>query len=301
MLSEITIRCFLHVAQHLSFTKSSQDLFMSRQAVSKQILLMEERLGVKLFDRTTNQVELTAEGRQYQAFFTSVVNDFEMMFGVVNQASMPRRQIQIGYMIGLLIDQRIIDVFGDHKRRRTAAALMIERHDVLDIETRLLNGQLDMAFTYIPLEDKKYKDFSYIILEHAEYVIAASKNHPRVNENTTYSDFDGERAIYWKLNDSDDAVCRRDYIAIWRDIGITVIPARQCTLLSSAYSELLLGNVVMLCDAKSEICMFPGILTYPLPKRENFGCVLSSSACAEAKELTESFRKYEIPPYIFES
>ena len=42
---------FLRVAQNKSITKTSADLYVSPPAISKQIALLEEELGIKLFVR----------------------------------------------------------------------------------------------------------------------------------------------------------------------------------------------------------------------------------------------------------
>ena len=168
------------------------------------------------------------------------------------------------------------------------------RYEPHVIESRILSGQLEIAFNTIPMHSEIYKDFSYIILEHAEYVLVATNNHPKVNEDTVLSDFDGEQAIYWNMDNSADIICRKNFNSAWFDTGINVIPSIQCTLLSTAYTELLLGNAVMLCNAKNEICAFPEIRKFFLPKRDYFGCVWSRKAPPEIQEFAEDFRKYEV-------
>jgi DNA-binding transcriptional LysR family regulator len=119
--------------------------------------------------------------------------------------------------------------------------LQIRRYDPQIIESKLLSGHLDMAFTTIPARSK-IKDFSYIVLEYADYVLVTSKNHPKVNENTSLSDFNGEQAIYYNEENSDDIICRKNFNATWSGYGINVIPSIQCTSLSAAYTELMLGK-----------------------------------------------------------
>jgi len=50
------------VAQHLSFRKAAEHLFITQPAVTLQIKALEEDLGVRLFDRRGNQIFLTAQG-----------------------------------------------------------------------------------------------------------------------------------------------------------------------------------------------------------------------------------------------
>ena len=58
-----SLRYFIEVAETLSFTKASQNLFVSQPGISQQIHLLETQLGVKLLNRTTRNVTLTEEGK----------------------------------------------------------------------------------------------------------------------------------------------------------------------------------------------------------------------------------------------
>jgi DNA-binding transcriptional LysR family regulator len=57
------LRVFVAVAEELSFTGAAQRLQMSQQPVSATVRRLERQLGVRLFDRTTRHVSLTAAGR----------------------------------------------------------------------------------------------------------------------------------------------------------------------------------------------------------------------------------------------
>ncbi len=57
------LRAFEAGARHLSFTKAAEELFVTQAAVSHQVKLLEQDLGVDLFRRMTRKLALTAEGR----------------------------------------------------------------------------------------------------------------------------------------------------------------------------------------------------------------------------------------------
>jgi DNA-binding transcriptional LysR family regulator len=54
---------FVAVAEELNFHRAAERLTMAQPAVSRIVLEMEERLGVKLLQRTTRKVRLTESGR----------------------------------------------------------------------------------------------------------------------------------------------------------------------------------------------------------------------------------------------
>lgn len=61
------LRAFEAAARHLSFKQAAHELHVTAGAVSQQVRLLEERLGVQLFQRLTRQVVLTAAGEAYLA------------------------------------------------------------------------------------------------------------------------------------------------------------------------------------------------------------------------------------------
>ena len=67
-MNDLQIDYFMAVATNLSFTKTSEELFVSQPAISKQISLMEKELGVKLFIRNNKKTTLTKAGELYYEF-----------------------------------------------------------------------------------------------------------------------------------------------------------------------------------------------------------------------------------------
>ena len=62
-LENFRIVAFRAVAEHLSFRKAAEDLYLTQPAVSLQIKALEEDLGVQLFDRAGSHIQLTEAGR----------------------------------------------------------------------------------------------------------------------------------------------------------------------------------------------------------------------------------------------
>lgn len=55
-------KVFYYVAISLSFSEASKQLFISQSAVSQSIKVLEKKLGISLFIRSTKRVQLTPEG-----------------------------------------------------------------------------------------------------------------------------------------------------------------------------------------------------------------------------------------------
>ena len=61
-MTDFRLKVFLSVANHLSFTKASQELFISQPAISKHIQELESDFETRLFERRGNSIALTASG-----------------------------------------------------------------------------------------------------------------------------------------------------------------------------------------------------------------------------------------------
>jgi DNA-binding transcriptional LysR family regulator len=72
-----TIESFVRVAHSGSFTKAARQLGLSRALVSRRIIELEARLGVRLLNRSTRSVSLTTEGRAYLSRCKQVLDDME--------------------------------------------------------------------------------------------------------------------------------------------------------------------------------------------------------------------------------
>lgn len=78
------VRCFEAAARHLSFTRAAAELAMTQAAVSYQIKLLEERLGVPLFLRGPRGVALSETGRMLAPSVTGAFTDLREAFAMVS-------------------------------------------------------------------------------------------------------------------------------------------------------------------------------------------------------------------------
>src|SRR3954467_14564363 len=66
------IRAFEAAARAESFAQAADELHVTPAAISRMVQLLEQRLGVTLFERKANRLVLTAAGRAYQSGLTQV-------------------------------------------------------------------------------------------------------------------------------------------------------------------------------------------------------------------------------------
>src|SRR5471030_3081734 len=65
--SQLELEAVVAVAHHGGFRVAARELDMSSSALSHAVAALEARLGIRLFNRTTRSIALSAEGEQFVA------------------------------------------------------------------------------------------------------------------------------------------------------------------------------------------------------------------------------------------
>jgi len=86
------LQSFLVTAQQLNFTAAAQVLNITQGAVSRQIISLEERLKVRLFNRHARGLTLTSKGLE---FLPLIENAMGQIHRAVDQVSNDKRQIKL--------------------------------------------------------------------------------------------------------------------------------------------------------------------------------------------------------------
>jgi len=132
---------FAQVVEDGGFSSAARTLGIAKSAVSRHVGLLEQRLGVRLLNRTTRQLHLTEAG---ESFFQSCRLILEEAEGAVRRA----RDLQ-DEMIGTL-NMTMPSAFG---RRYVIPVLqsLMEAHPRLDVRLHFQDAYLDLVANGIDL------------------------------------------------------------------------------------------------------------------------------------------------------
>src|SRR6218665_2878441 len=84
------ITAFVQAVETGSFTAAATRIGLSKSAVGKSVATLEERLGVRLLDRTTRRLALTAEGAD---FYQSCLRVLAELDGAESRATARRAEV----------------------------------------------------------------------------------------------------------------------------------------------------------------------------------------------------------------
>jgi DNA-binding transcriptional LysR family regulator len=103
-VGEMTV--FAQTVEDGSFSKAARSLRLSPSAVSKLVARLEDRLGVRLIQRTTRRLALTAEGRLFYDRCREILDDIAAAEELVSASRLrPRGILRVGLSHGFGMSQ----------------------------------------------------------------------------------------------------------------------------------------------------------------------------------------------------
>ena len=93
-MSDFRLKAFYSVAHNLSFTKASQELFVSQPAITKHVRKLESLYGVRLFwNRKGNTISLTHAGEVLLEHCERILSAYRHTTCICSTTNMPVNSI----------------------------------------------------------------------------------------------------------------------------------------------------------------------------------------------------------------
>lgn len=156
---------FIEVARHRNFTKAAHALHISQPSISKMIKVLEEELGVPLFNRTTRQIELTDAGKAVLREAQHIVTSFQNLKSeLADVIDLKTGSILFGLppMVGASFFPNIIGRFNQIYPGVTIKLIEVGSRQV---EEGIEDGSLDIgvvALPVMPLREESFEMFSFV-------------------------------------------------------------------------------------------------------------------------------------------
>ena len=195
MLNEAMLRSFLLLAREGSYTKTARQLYLSQQAVSKQMARLEEDLGCTLFRRDGGRLVLTEAGQVY-------CDAFSRMDGILEEAKRRAGQMDDSWdntlVIGVLdamILPPVIRELNRRFRRLYPDIKLTYKNNTTGLRPWLEDGTIDTAFSLA--DDCPAQEGLVVIpIRTVREMLAVSADHPLAAEGAGYLDFRSEPVLF---------------------------------------------------------------------------------------------------------
>lgn len=147
-MTSFQIKCFLTVAEYLSFTEAANRLFIAQSSLSRNVSNLEKELGLQLFVRTKKYVRLTPAG-------AILFEDFARLEQQINDSVQRARKAQTdlegNLRIGIIENQRSEHFLPQsiNSLRQTRPNLNIDllRGNFRELREALERRDIDIALT----------------------------------------------------------------------------------------------------------------------------------------------------------
>ncbi len=136
------IKSFIKVAEFENFSKAAETLGYAQSTITTQIQLLEDELGVSLFDRIGKKVFLSEKGRQFLAYANSMAKLEEEALETISNTETPSGILQIG-IIESIIFSTAKPILEEFLLKCPAVTLKVKIGTNLELLNLLEKGLLD--------------------------------------------------------------------------------------------------------------------------------------------------------------
>ncbi|MCG8708602.1 LysR family transcriptional regulator [Brenneria sp. 4F2] len=169
-----TLKYFVQVYEDRCLTRSAQKLFITQQALSRQILNLETELGVTLFLRNSRGMSPTAMGDFLYAKATTAINGIAALESDIRTRQRNQRlRYRLGFSPGTLQSLGVPRVMAFLAAYHEAECELSEHADI-ECEARVDRGALDMALTVRPENNPRLR---YTSIKQERIVLITNQRH----------------------------------------------------------------------------------------------------------------------------
>ncbi|WP_053157855.1 LysR family transcriptional regulator [Pseudomonas sp. Pf153] len=144
------MRIFAQVMESGSFTAAADKLGLSKQFVSRKLMELEQRLGVRLLNRSTRRLDVTPLGQRYYEAALRLLSEIEQVEqGISGQTSEPRGTLRLSAPLSFAVAHlgSLLPLFLQRYRDVSVEV------DLSDRSVDLLGEGYDLALRIGVLED----------------------------------------------------------------------------------------------------------------------------------------------------
>ena len=168
------LQTIVALAEYGSFIATAALMKTSQPAVTRTVKHLEDTLGVKLFDRSTRSVQITAAGKEFAAVAARMLNDLKITVGSMRELADQRRGQIVVSSIMSVANGKLPQMVAAYRLNHPAVELYVRDgvHGTVIEDVR--SGVADFGITYL---DELPDPFVSMPLGHEEFAVVLPRNH----------------------------------------------------------------------------------------------------------------------------
>jgi DNA-binding transcriptional LysR family regulator len=191
---------FRAVAQLNNFRRAAESVHLSQPAFSRRIDKLEHALGVRLLERTTRRVELTAVGRDFERRVRHLLDELDnTLLGIRGVAATRMGEVTVA-CVPSTVNYYLSQVIGRYHRQAPKVRVKVLDAGANEVLAAVARGEADFGINFMGAQEGDL-DFTPLIEE--RFVAACRRDHPLAKM----------RRVTWSQ------LSEYDYIAVSRTSG----------------------------------------------------------------------------------
>ena len=236
---------FVKAAETLNFSEAARQMYIAPQSFGKQIALLEEELGQKLFERTTREMKLTVFGEECYERFSGPMRALERNFEQMCELG-GNRGIRIGIFSALSRQNVVSPIVAAILAHYEDKDINISMMGMGELQTAVQNNKIDLGITVTHDREAGWKNCSLFPIAHYPAQIAVSKNHSWFKKEvvfpTEFKDSNFVRMDLPQYSDMDyfaNIPCKRVIVVEnYETMNLEVDSGRAFAVMSSKIDEM---------------------------------------------------------------
>jgi DNA-binding transcriptional LysR family regulator len=176
------LRIFLALAEELHFGRTAERLGISQPGVSEAVRVLESRLGVKVFDRTSRRVRLTLAGEALKHSLAPALAAVDQALADTSGLSRAvRGLLRVGFVLtteGPALSQ-LIAAF---QARYPACEVRLQEVETFDAYRGLRRGDIDVLCNWLAVDEPDLT--AGTAFAHYQRALAVAATHRLVGQDT---------------------------------------------------------------------------------------------------------------------
>jgi len=172
------LRILKAVAAEKSFTRAAEILFVSQPSLSKQIKILENRLGIILLNRENNTISLTEGGKVFLQYSERILALCEESCRALNDVKNgDRGNLTVGasQTIGTYLMPRVLALFAQNYPQIN---IKVQVDSTRVVAKNVANREIDIAVVGGDIPEKLKKNLEIENFVEDELILIVPKSHP---------------------------------------------------------------------------------------------------------------------------
>lgn len=190
------ISYFLSVAEHGNITAAAKSLYISQPALSKQITLLEQEIGVPLLKRQTRGVSLTEAGMQFQKDLKNILRELEnAKKNAVLAGRAHKPLLTIGCFDGVYSEDFLPDFYEYMKEAVPEQKLVLQKCSFAEGNEFIKKGKIDLWLTLSQAWEHTDGFSQKTLAKRKGALIYSARSRQGEKERLVWQDFQDETCV----------------------------------------------------------------------------------------------------------